>query len=373
MNAPRPAACLKFLCCFVALTALAACEDESPSELSSVKSWEVPVYSATQRELEELYTVIGSVVADRNINISSRISSYIRQLNVQEGEAVKEGQLLIVLDDEELDNNINQAKAAVEATQAIVNDVSTDLTRFKQLLEQGSISAIKVRKTQLQKSTAIENLNSAKAALSVAESQRQYTQIRSPATGIVTKRYLQAGDLTTPGAPLLSIESRSNLKFETYVAESQLGKIALNDSVAVQIDNVPEAMTGRVAQIIYAGHPVSRSFKVSIALPAGGDIYTGMFGRASFTIGKKKSITIPASALIEKGGLSGVYVIDDADKVWFRWLRVRRSWPDEVEIAAGLNVGERLVGTAPHDMHEGDLVIATASKPSQNNSDGSFQ
>lgn len=345
-----------FVLVLMTFAALTACEDSREIEPVKPNTWQVPIVVIESENLPERYTVIGSVVADKNINISSRISSYVRQLNVDEGETIEEGQLLIVLDNEELTYNINQANAAVEAAQAVLTDVSTDLDRFNNLLEQGSISAIKVRKTQLQKSTAIENLNSAKAALSIANSQRQYIQIRSPVTGIVTKRHLQVGSLTTPGVPLLTIETRENLKFDTFVAESQLAHIKLEDAVKLNIDNVVEPIVGKVAQIIYSGHPVTRSFKVSIALPERADLYTGMFGSATFIVGNSKNVTIPTSALIEKGGLQGVYVIDEENKAWFRWLRIRRNWPGKMEIAAGLSAGEKIVAIVPADIREGDLI-----------------
>jgi RND family efflux transporter MFP subunit len=370
---------ISFLAILLAITTLSACEGDHTDTLSrEAKTWQSPVITVREETLADEYTTIGSIVADRNINISSRVSSYISQLAVQEGESIRVGQLLIVLDNEELDNQINQARAAVSAARAVLTDVSSDLTRFNNLLEQGSISAVKVRKTQLQKATATENLKAAKAALSLAESQGQYTRILSPTAGIVTRRHLQVGSLTTPGMPLLTIESRDKLKFETYVAESQLANINIDDTVKLEIDNIAEPLMGKITQIIYAGDPVTRSYKVSIALPiktesiraepgkpvpgkrqsGKADFYTGMFGRATFVVGHSDNITIPDSALIEKGGLPGVYVIDADNKVAFRWLRIRREWPDRMEVAAGLGAGERIAAVVPANIREGDLIQA---------------
>ncbi len=356
----------RFLPALLALNVLSACDDNGDTHVRENHQWQRSIVIVKKHTLADEYTTIGSVIADRNINISSRISSYISKLTVREGDTVNIGQLLIVLDDNELDNRINQAKAAVEAAQALLADVSTDLLRFNKLLEQGSISAMKVRKTQLQKATTEESLNGAKAALSLAESQRQYTQILSPVTGIVTKRHLQAGSLTTPGTPLLTIESRDKLKFETFVAESQLTNINLNDRVKLSIDNVSKAVEGTITQIIYAGDPVTRSYQVNITLPenVGPDATTfhrGMFGRATFVVGHGENITIPNSALMEKGGLRGVYVLDDSNKIWFRWLRLRRQWPEQTEVAAGLSPGERIVETVLDGMRDGDEILAPGS------------
>ena len=370
-NIPLRISCAFFLP-LLALITLNACKDNTEVERVEPNTWQTSVMTVREEELAEEYTVIGSVVADTRIDISSRISSYIRKLTVQEGESIDEGQLLIVLDDEELEHSINQTRAAVETAQVVLADVEADLSRFDSLLQQGSISEVKVRKTQLQKSTAIENLNHAKAALSAANSQRQYIQIRSPAAGIVTKRHLQAGGLATPGLPLLTIESRDNLKFETFIAESQLANVRLEDTVRLHIEHLSssseltngnsiEPLVGKVTQIVYSGDPVARSYKVSIALPQRPDIYTGMFGRATFVVGKRNNITIPDSAMVKKGGLDGVYLVDEENKVWFRWLRIRRHWPGKAEIAAGLSSGERILGVIPVDIREGDLIQASGS------------
>ncbi|MBV1932328.1 MAG: hypothetical protein KUG71_11500, partial [Porticoccaceae bacterium] len=78
----------------------------------------------------------------------------------------------------------------------------------------------------------------------------------------------------------------------------------------------------------------------------------------TFIVGHSENITIPDSALVEKGGLRGVYVIDADNKVAFRWLRIRREWPDIMEVAAGLSAGERIATIIPVNIREGDLIQA---------------
>jgi membrane fusion protein, multidrug efflux system len=331
-------------------------------------TWQTTVITVSEEELVESYSVIGSIVADKRIDISSRITGYIHQVHVREGQNIRHGQLLIVLDNKELDSNIRRAESAVNAARAVLADAEDDLARYQRLLEQGSISAVTVRKTQLQKSTAEENLVSAQAALAAANSQRQYIQIRSPANGIVTTRHLTAGSLATPGVPILTVESRDELKFETFVVESQLHNIKIGDAVDLSIKLSDEnkgknLLPGKVTQITYAGDPVARSYKVSIALPREQGFYSGMFGQAIFSVGKSNNITIPMTALVNKGGLDGVFLVDDENKAWFRWLRVRRHWPGKVEIAAGLNIGERIVGVIPSHIREGDLIRESGSNP----------
>ena len=169
------------------------------------------------------------------------------------------------------------------------------------------------------------------------------------------------GDLALPGVPLLTIETRDRLKFETFVAESQLANIAVGDPVQLQIDNFTRELSGEVSQIVYAGDPVTRSYKVIVLVPGQTGLYSGMYARATFTVGHASNITIPHAALIEKGGLQGVYVIDEENRLRFRWLRIHRAWPEFLEIASGLKAGERIATGVTAGIREGDQITPAAS------------
>ena len=157
---------------------------------------------------------------------------------------------------------------------------------------------------------------------------------------------------------MLTLESRNQLLFETHVAESQLSHIDVGDSVRLAIDNATEDLTGTVAQIVHAGDPISRTYKVKIKLPNITGLHSGMFGRAHFTVGEEDNLVVPRSAIIVKGGLEGVYVVDNKQHLHFRWVRPKRQWPERVEIAAGLKAGERIVVTATAGLSEDDQVVA---------------
>lgn len=346
----------------LASMALVACgESQETPNGRDLQTWQLPIITVGEQELPEQYTSVGSITAERQINISSRISSYITELPVEEGEQVENGQVLAVLDHKELNNQISSARAAAKSAQAVLTDSINDVGRFEALLAQGSISEAKVRKVRLQQATAEENLKAAQAALALARSQSQYVQIRSPTSGIVIRRHQSVGDLATPGVPLLAIETRDRLKFETFVAESQLANISVGDPVQLQIDNFGQTLSAEISQIVYAGDPVTRSYKTTLLLPGQTGLYSGMYGRATFTVGHSSNVTIPLSALVEKSGLQGVYVVDSDNHLRFRWLRIRRLWPDVVEIASGLDAGERIVTDVAAGIREGDRITAAAS------------
>ena len=82
-----------------------------------------------------------------------------------------------------------------------------------------------------------------------------------------------------------------------------------------------------------------------------------MFGRAAFQIGESKLLVVPRQALVERGGLYGVFVVDGEGKAHFRWLHTGREWPDRVEVTAGLQPGERLVAAPDSALRDGDRIV----------------
>jgi len=307
------------------------------------------------------HTAIGSVVSDERVDVASRLSGFIRDMPVREGDRVRRGEVLARIDGTEVESSIRQAEAALASAEASHRDATVDAARFQQLFDKGSVSDSELRKARLRQEAAGETANQARAARDSALAQRDYTQIRSPLDGVVVARLRQAGDLATPGMPLLALESASRLVFETTLTEGQLAGVRAGQAVTLHIDGMAQPLAGRVSRIVASADPVTRSFPVQIALPATRDLLPGMFGRAVFVLGASATPVVPRNALAERGGLRGVFVVDSTGRAGFRWLRTGREWPQRVEVLAGLDAGERIVLQPPSTLRDGDLVSANAA------------
>lgn len=339
---------------------LAGCGRQQQADAPPAGQWQLPVLVVTAGAPLE-YTAIGSVVSDRRVDVASRLSGYIRDLRVQEGDAVRVGQLLARIDAADVESAIRQAQAAFASAGAAANDARIDVERFQALFAQHHVSDSEMRKARLRQDAAAEALNQARAALAAASAQRDYAEIRSPLDGVVVARLKRAGDLALPGAPILTLETGRGLMFETSVAEQQVARVAVGQPVAVRIDGIGAPLAGRVQRVVASADPVTRSYPVKIALPETRGLLPGMFGRADFVLGETPVPVVPAAALVERGGLRGVFVVDDAGTARFRWLRLGREWPDRVEATAGLRPGERIVAVGEPALREGDAVTATGT------------
>lgn len=342
---------------------LSACgKDPEAPPPSTAKSWNLPLIRASAGVPVE-YLAAGTVVSDQRIDVASRLSAQIRDILVREGDRVRRGQLLVRLDPADTAGGIRQARAAAGAAEAAYRDAQTDFERFQRLFERGSVSDNEMRKVRLKYEAAHESLNQARAGLDVAQAQRAYAEIASPADGVVVALHKKAGALAVPGAPLLTVESGKALLFETFVAESRLAAIAVGAPVEIRLDGLTEPIKGKVSRRVPSGHPVSRSYQVMIALPEVAGLLPGMFGRAAFALGNNAALALPKSALIERGGLQGVFVVDGQGQARFRWLRLGREWPDRVEVSAGLDANEPVVATPSPVLRDGDRIIATEAAP----------
>jgi len=307
------------------------------------------------------YTTVGSVVSDQRVDVTSRLTGYIRAVLVHEGDRVRRGQVLVRLDASDVEGAIREAQAGVTAAEAAFHDAEIDRGHFQQLFDHGTVSDYEFRKVILKDEAARETLKQARAAYDTACAQREYAVIKSPIDGKVVARVKVAGDLTVPGAPILTLESEHGLLFEAFVDVDRepMAAIAVGKPVEVRIDGLSVPLKGTVSRLAPSADPATRSYQMKIALPDTAGLTPGMFGRASFQIGESKSLVVPRQALVGRGGLYGVFVVDEEDKAHFRWLRIGREWPDRVEVTAGLKTGERLVAAPDPTLRDGDRIVGS--------------
>lgn len=337
---------------------LAGCGDDRLEARSVIshKTWDLPVVEVRIKELPKYYRTSGSVISDQRIDIASRTTGFIREILVREGDRVTKGQDLIKLDNSDVEGAIRQAQAAVEKATSALKDAEADVIQHEALVKSGSIPQITLRKTHLQHDLARDSLDEMRAVLATALSQRKYTRISSPLAGVVVSRHKREGDLAVTGSPLLTVEFDQGLLLDTYVAESRVGKINQADIVRVTVDALDEPLTSMVSRIVPSGDPMTRRYQVKLALPDGKGLLPGMFGRAHFYLGTETSTMIPVDALIERGGLRGVFVVDGESTIHFRWLNTGKVVGEHIIARAGIDPGEHIVALADARLRDGDRI-----------------
>lgn len=338
------------------LVGVIGCSEQPAAAKSTKKSWTL---QTTQVQIETLpieYRTTGSIVSDHRVDVASRNTGYVKKILVREGEQVVVGQTLVVLDGADVEGAIQQVAASVDKAVSALKDAQTDLDNFQALFNRGSVSGNKLRKVKLQRDIAQDTLREAKATLLTTQSQRQYTQIKSPVSGVVVARHKHEGDLASPAITLLTIESNTGLLFETYIGERQLKNISQGEGVEVVIDAIEEPLQGVIARIVPSGDPLTRKSRVKVSLPESSKLLPGMFGRTHFKVGVKSMPVVNVESLVTRAGLSGVFIVDEKQRINFRWLRLGKKAQGKVEVLVGLSGGEQVISAPNGRLREGDFI-----------------
>jgi RND family efflux transporter MFP subunit len=144
--------------------------------------------------------------------------------------------------------------------------------------------------------------------------------------------------------------------------ESRLGLVRVGERVAVEIDGLNRTVSGRVAEVVPTVDAGTRSFTVKIDLPALPGLRSGMFGRAAFAGGARGALLVPQSAVLERGQIRSVYVVQ-ADTARLRFVTLGDERGDQREVLSGLTAGERIiVAPAPLLADGARVAIQEAAK-----------
>jgi membrane fusion protein, multidrug efflux system len=377
----------------------AACEKkqeaatEKPAVVSGIQT-EVVSTSAQS----DYYEAVGTVRAKTNTVLSAKVVGSITALHAREGDRVRAGQTLIEIDNrdarsqvskaqagvreaqtgtDEVDKNIRAAESAKAAAEANRELAASTLKRYQVLRDRKSVSpqefdevetkykvaAVEVERADrllqsliARKNMVLARIDSAKADVDVAQVQIGYARIASPINGVVVTKHAEVGSLAAPGTPLLTIED-SNYRLEAAVEESQLRNIRLGANAMVTIDALGlEEMTGRVVEIVPTADPASRSYTVKIDLASKLLLRSGLFGKARFIAGERQSLAIPSKAILQRGQLNYVYVVDGSGIARMRLITLGKQSGDHVEVLSGLSSGERIVSDGTSLNKEGVKV-----------------
>jgi RND family efflux transporter MFP subunit len=162
------------------------------------------------------------------------------------------------------------------------------------------------------------------------------------------------------GTALLKIENPDRLQLEIPVPEENLRFVHVGQTVQVRVDAVSGSFKGTIGQIVPASDPLSRSFLVKIPLNSSLKLISGMFGRIALPLdGTEETILIPKNALIQRGQLQGVYVVDTSAQhptAVLRWVKTGQQREKQVEIVSGLMKGDRIIATNINQLSDGQPI-----------------
>ena len=311
---------------------------------------------ARQGTLPGVITASGELEAFRKVNVSPKRQGVLEKLFVEEGDSVRAGQPLALMDSGDLDDRLDELRAQLRSAQAQLQRSQSELQRREALIRQGGIS--------------IDDYNSAKSAYQVDKAAVEAAQqrlearlkergdltVRAPFSGVITARFADPGAFVTPttsasasaGASSSSIvELAQGLEAVAKVPESDIGRIQLGQSAAVRVDAFPDRrFPARVRQIAPRAEKLNNvtSFEVTLQLiDPPPELRIGMTADIDFNTGTLAARTlIPTVAVVTEQGQPGVLLVGPGNQPTFQAVTLGASSGKDTQILEGLKPGTRV-------------------------------
>jgi len=336
-------------------------ESEPEARAEAPRQIEARLEVAELENLPRLLVATGTVEPSRRAAPGTKILGRVAAVEVREGERVAAGQPLARFEDRDLRAAADQARAAVAMAEAQLENAEAQLVRIRELHGRGSVTEKNLEDAVAGERVARAGLEQSRAALASAEVMLSYARVASPFDGWLTAKHAEVGDLVAPGQPIFEVEDLDPVKIVVDVPEGEVRHLAPRERVKVAVEAVGAELEGEIDRIVPSGDRRARTFQVQIVLANGeGELKSGMFARASFELGETEALFIPRRALVERGQLEGVFVVDAEGRSRLRWVRTGESRGERVAILSGLAAGERYVAEPPAGLVEGTIVDNSA-------------
>lgn len=362
---------------------LAACSSKEQAQRTAAPLVSgVAVMTVRSQSTPEYYEAVGTVKPETSSVLGAEISGTVRKIPVKEGDRVRRGQLLAVIDSrvqqaqleaaaagiEESDQGLVQVQQALQAAQADRKFAEATSQRYKALLAKKSVSRQEYDNAETRYKGAVANEMATRAKLKQMEArQRQaqaqhssaatvlsYSRIVSPMSGVVTAKSVDEGTLVMPGTPLITVEDTGHFRLDASVPGRFLGMLHVGEQVPVTLGS--QQVEGRVIEIVPASDPSTRTFVAKVELPRNCKCQSGQYGSANFAIGSGNRVLVPADALLRRGELEGLFVIDSKGVASYRLVKTGKTFGSEVEILSGLDDGEHVAVSKIDQLSDGVRV-----------------
>lgn len=316
-----------------------ACGTEEPSmhvASAAVRAGEFAVVRSLT--VPALIEASGTAKPFAEATLSTKLMGTVQVVRVREGDAVRQGDVLIELDARDLDARAAQAKAGLAEANAVLREAEVNAERMRMLFAEEAAPRAQLDAAETGLARARAAVETARAAGAELAAVRDYATVRAPFNGTVVRRMVDAGSFAAPGSPLLVVQDGRRLR--------------------VSVTATPEAVSGfHRGDVVTARIEQSRvEATIEGVVPAGGSLYTvnaivdnteGRFLSGSAAVlllptGERTALFVPASAVHHEGDLTGVYVGVD-DRATLRWVRLGRASGDSVEVLSGVRDGDRVL------------------------------
>ena len=310
-----------------------------------------------------------SLQALQEAPVYARTNGYLGRLLADLGDRVKAGQALAVIDAPEVDQDLNQGRAALEQARANLALARSNAARWEELGRQQAVSQQEIDEKRSTLAAREADVHAAEASVSRLSQLKQYQTIAAPFDGVISARNIDVGGLVTAGAggkELFHIAQTDTLRVYVNVPQTNIRSVQPGLVAEVLVNEFPgRVFTGKVVRVAGALDPVSRTLLAEVQLPnTQGELLAGMFGQVRFRLPQAEPpLLIPSNAVIARSDGMTVATVAADNTLHFLKVKLGRDFGVQIEILTGLAEGARVVANPSDGLTEGLTVDPIALPP----------
>ena len=308
--------------------------------------------------------VSGEIRAERDATVRAEIGGSMTQVSVEEGQAVRRGDLLGRIETRTLDDARQSATSSLRSAENQLAVARREVERTETLVKAGALAARDLDVARNTVTSAEAQLADAKSRLASAERQLGDTVLRSPINGVVSSRAVNAGDVVSVGTELFTIIDPSSMRLEASVPSDDLSRLKVGARVEFSVRGYDQQFEGRIQRIAPQADPTTRQVPIYVSIPnVGGRLVAGLFAEGRVVSERADGLVVPANAVNTSDATPWVMRVRDGrtERVEVT-LGLRDPRTERVQVASGVNEGDTLLRGAAQGMTPGTPVTVSAPK-----------
>ncbi|RKH05543.1 efflux RND transporter periplasmic adaptor subunit [Corallococcus sp. CA047B] len=322
------------------------------------------VVRVSPTQLQSGPIISGSLQARRVASVRAEVGGSILEVKADQGQAVKEGDLLARVEEGTLREQVLAASSTLRVARSALQVAKADEQRNRMLVQKGVITRRDFERAQLSRTQAEGQLAEAQARLKLAQDQLGRTKVTAPFTGVVSERQVHSGDIVQPGAPLFTVVDPATLRLEASVPAAQLDQVKVGTQVDFRVNGYADrAFQGRVALINPAVDPATGQVRIYVSIPNSEQmLLSGLFAEGRVASQAKQALAVPVDALDTRQEPPTVQRITDGrvEQVAVT-LGLKDDVAQRVEVRSGLKAGDVVLLGSARDLTEGTPVKVSAT------------
>jgi len=302
-----------------------------------------PTFDAAVRDLPQVIAAEGVVEAVRQATLGAQVAGRITELAVKAGDPVRAGQVLVRIDARTAEQAVAASRSQVAEAEANLANARRKHDRNVSLFGQKFVSQAMVDQSEAELKAAQAQVEAFKANAVQASAAQTFTTVTAPFAGVVGATHVELGDMAQPGRALVTVFDPKDLRVTATLPQAALAKARLDDPVEIELPGRTGTVKATRVTVIPLADARTHTTRVRLDLPPAPGVLPGQFARAWFVTGTTRALAVPASALLKRGEVTAVYVVDRDGRALLRQVRVGEPVAGGmVEILAGLAGGERI-------------------------------